>query len=248
MHRDPVRDLRTYVRHLIREGGGRKDLGVLSAGLGAIVVGDENDGYVDTVVYDVEALREFFLDDPETARNLGHVDREVLKDEVGDTVLGYVKIVPLGDRLRCWDAWQVAMSVGPGLGDLVYACAFATSPKGRLISDRVSMTPSSKGWWRKAPGAGRGMLPLDDVDDPRTPEPDDDCALREEDYLNYAYEAMGDEKEVLGAMKERHEALKADLIAAGGALGEYGERRLRNDLLTMGRKYFKVKTRDSVYT
>ena len=109
----------------------------------------------------------------------------------------------------CWDAMMIASIAGPG--KLMYGVAYALSPSGLLISDRDSMTSQAVAAWRNMSAKGiRGKKKLDDINPPHsTPEPEDDCILRPEEFLNYAYESEGWEPAALQAMRREHENLIA---------------------------------------
>lgn len=214
------------VRRLLREGGGPS-----VDGYGAVVF---NGGYsIVTVIYDVptleDALLEAFSDRGEA------MDSSEAVDLVADSVVGYVNITEPGSP--CWGAYSIAMAAGPG--KLVYGAAYATSPSGLIISDRESMTGDAVSAWRGMAAKGtRGKKKLDNVRDPQTPDEEDDCAVRKEDFLNYAYEAEGWEAGMLEGMKAEHEALKERLIKAGGPLAQFAERSLRGALRTAGKGHF----------
>jgi hypothetical protein len=95
-----------------------------------------------------------------------------------------------------------------GPGKLMYGLAYALSPSGLLISDRESMTSDAVSAWKGMAGKGtRGKKKLDNVAEPETPEPEDDCKVRPEEFLNYAYKAEGWEQETLRSLQDEHERL-----------------------------------------
>ena len=93
-------------------------------------------------------------------------------------------------------------------------------------------------WHNMASKGTRGKKKLDNADDPQTPEAQDDCSLRKEDFLNYAYEAEGWEKGMLSGMQTEHEDLQARLSRAGGALETFSQRDLRGLIRKAGRQFF----------
>ena len=219
---------RIYKR-LLREAGAPS-----VDGYGAVVYGGAGYNIV-TVIYDVPTLEDALLDafsSEEKAETLGSKE---LNDIIAPSIVGYVNITK--PAAPCWDAYQIAMIAGPG--KIVYGCAYATSPSGLMISDRDSMTTAAVSAWRSMAAKGtRGKKKLDNTFAPITPEPEDDCDLRKEDFLNYAYESEGWEKDMLEGMKAEHEALKKRLTSAGGTLGNFAEREIRVFIRTAGRKFF----------
>lgn len=187
---------------------------------------------IDTVIYDVPTLKRTLLD----AFSAGGGKETV---DVSGSIVGYVSITKPTES--CWDAYEVSLAAGPG--KIVYGCAYATSPSGLVMSHRESMTPKAKSAWRGMAAKGtRGRKKLDNVYDPVTPEPEDDCFLRDEDDLDYAYEATEDDKKMLEKMVAEHEALRSELIRRGGALAEYVESDLRIALRAAGLDFFDKKS------
>jgi len=138
-----------------------------------------------------------------------------------DVIRGYV-IIEKPD-MPCNDAYEVKASAGPGIGKVIYGVAFALSPSGILIPDRMSVSSyAQKGW--AAQYARRKKKSLDDFDhDPtdsdsfhakhHTKKLSDDCSTYEDheklDFLNYSYESEGWEPGLLRTMKKNHKAMMA---------------------------------------
>ena len=88
-------------------------------------------------------------------------------------IVGHIVIGP--SHGPCHGAKEVRVSVGPGKGDILYPAAAALSPTGRIVPDRGSVSKGAQGRWAKfPPEAG---LELDDIYDPKTPPPEDDCEV-----------------------------------------------------------------------
>lgn len=222
--------LERIYRRLLREGAAPTVNGygavVFSSGISIV-----------TVIYDVPTLEDTLLDEfSGVVEDEGEVmDVEEAAALVAPSIVGYVNITEPGNP--CWGAYSIAMAAGPG--KLVYGAAYATSPTKLIISDRTSMTPKAIGAWKGMAEKGtRRKKKLDNVWNPQTPEEEDDCALREEEFLNYAYEAEGGEEEMLEEMKAEHNALKARLMKAVGPLARFAERSLRGALRAAGRTFF----------
>lgn len=186
------------LRRIIREAADvGKDL--------AAVVDETSNGFKATV-YDPVVLEDLVLDSP-----------EILSDgptALKDCIVGRVHIVK--PEAPCWDAMKVASVAGPG--KLMYGLAYALSPSGLLISDREpeAMTAQSISAWRNmATKSSRGRKKLDNIAAPATPEPEDDCDIRPEEFLNYAYESEGWEGETLRSLQTEHERLVKRLTSDG---------------------------------
>lgn len=127
----------------------------------------------------------------------------------------------------CWGAWEVIASAGPGGADIartVYGLGYALSPSGIIMPDRASVSGAAKAAWARVAGkGGRKVLPLDDITNPKTPDPQDDCRLytgksRDTDpsknpQLQNAYSAQGWEKGMLKYLTAAHESFMDDLAA-----------------------------------
>ena len=135
-----------------------------------------------------------------------------------DVIRGYVMI----DRpdMPCNNAYEVKMSAGPGIGKVIYGVAFALSPSGILIPDRMSVSSLAQRGW-SAQVDRRKKKPLDDGEHPakgadpfhdahHTKKSTDDCDTHTGlDFLNYSYESEGWEPGLLRTMKKNHKAMMA---------------------------------------
>lgn len=125
----------------------------------------------------------------------------------------------------CWDAWEVIASAGPGGADIartIYGLGYAMSPSGVIMPDRGTVSaPAKAAWARVASKGDRYALPLDDIDDPQTSDPQDDCKLyrgkskntdpKDNPALQNAYQAQGWEKGMLNYLTAAHESFIDDL-------------------------------------
>lgn len=110
-------------------------------------------------------------------------------------------------REKCWGAWELEYVAGPGYGELLYKVGNAISSNNKLVPDRMHMRPKSLNLFTKY---GSNPQPLDDVDDPKTADPNDDCAMYsgigsakmpdKQDILNMAYTGPEDSKQVFSEL------------------------------------------------
>jgi hypothetical protein len=93
-------------------------------------------------------------------------------------ILGYIKLAP-GDDGSCWGAAEVAASAAvKGYGPMMYDIAMS-SINAPLMPDRSSLSPKAAQVWdfydKKRSDVKK--LPLDNIDDPKTPDEKDDCKV-----------------------------------------------------------------------
>ena len=130
----------------------------------------------------------------------------------------------------CNGAWEVSAIAGIGYGRVLYGLGYALVPGGRLMPDRHYSSKRAQGAWTKSVGKMRGF-PLDDVNDPQTEDPNDDCEVQvsvkkggPDPVLDVAYEGPAVDP---GPMQQVHretlEELMEILNAAGGEYGNVGE-------------------------
>jgi len=130
----------------------------------------------------------------------------------------------------CNGAWEVSSIAGIGYGKILYGLGYALVPGGRLMPDREYSSKRAQGAWRKSTGKLRGF-PLDDVEDPQTEDPNDDCAVRlsvkkggPDPVLDVAYEGPRVDP---GPMQQVHQETLEELMeilnAAGGDYGNVRE-------------------------
>ena len=74
-------------------------------------------------------------------------------------------------------SWEVSSIAGVGYGKLLYGIGYYLSPRGRLMPDRVYSSKRARDAWTRSVPKMKG-LPLDDVNDPQTPEKEDDCDVQ----------------------------------------------------------------------
>jgi hypothetical protein len=77
----------------------------------------------------------------------------------------------------CNDAWEVSSMAGIGHGKILYGLGYSLTPKGRLMPDRAFSSKRAKSAWTKSSGK-MARFPLDDIKDPQTEDPNDDCAVQ----------------------------------------------------------------------
>lgn len=151
-------------------------------------------------------FREIFIYDTDRAAN--QLSKLIKKDsenlDAHRIIRGYTSIKQPSDP--CNGAWEVKGTAGPGFGKLVYGVAYATSPTGIIMSDRVSVSEPAEAGWLKARDK-RISKELDDILNPRTIDPSDDCTVYQspgKEHLNRSYEEEGWERDVLAQLKRAH--------------------------------------------
>lgn len=152
----------------------------------------------------------------------------------------------------CWGAWEVIASAGPGGADIartVYGLGYALSPTGVIMPDRGTVSvPAKAAWARVASKGDRYALPLDDIDNPQTPDPQDDCKLyrgkskstdpKENPYLQNAYQAQGWEQGMLKYLTAAHESFMEDLKKENPKLPNALERYLTQGIHTFFKHHY----------
>jgi len=115
----------------------------------------------------------------------------------------------------CNGAWEVSSIAGIGHGRTLYGLGYYLTPNGRLMPDRAFSSKRARDAWTKSSGKMRGF-PLDDVKDPKTPDPNDDCSMQvptakggPDPVLDVAYEGPPVDP---GPMMKAHDATAAKLM------------------------------------
>lgn len=214
--------LKEYIRQLIRESSDDEDY------LAAVVwlEGPRRNA----VIYDTRMLERV----PKLLHRI-EKDWNGLRQSLCDNVIkGMIDVGPAGGG-ACNGAWMVYRSAGPQSGKMVYSVGYALSPTGRLMSDRLSVSDSASGAWKKVYGKPEyKKLSLDDEDahDPdgtvkydhphHTDDTSDDCAMyRGKDgseppekypHLQYAYEGTGEEQALLSMFRLNNENILKELF------------------------------------
>lgn len=133
---------------------------------------------------------------------------------VADIIKGAVSIRPVSKRMgQCRGAWQIAYIAGPGWGHILYPIAQAMSPNGLLTPDRKDVSDDASRAWEKSLKLNRPRLPFDDMEhqhdiegnEYHTDDPKDDCVVHlGRNHLNWAYEPLGDEAQLLSGLISNH--------------------------------------------
>lgn len=93
-------------------------------------------------------------------------------------ILGYIKVVP-GDSDSSWGAAEVVASAAvKGYGPMMYDIAMSKS-EAPLMPDRSSLSPKAANVWKYYDKQRSDVkkLPIDDIDNPQTPDPKDDGSV-----------------------------------------------------------------------
>jgi hypothetical protein len=210
------------LRRLIREalvGGERL----------ALCVRERYGSQIEVVLYSSEGVE----------RNLGEVVAGVESRRGVAGVLRGMATYELGSE-PCHGAWSVTQVAGPGYGRILYGLGYNLTPEHRLMPDRDYTSARAGRAWAGAAGKRLRGLPLDDIEDPATPDPSDDCTVKvprseggPDPVLDVAYE--GGELPVgeIEAMGAEHRAV-VELLGAEGV----GEERWVLWLLAQAKVYF----------
>jgi hypothetical protein len=160
-------------------------------------------------------------------------------------VVGYMALVPPAKGF-CYGAEMVQLvAADRGYGPLLYDIAMRMIPSHTLVSDRKSVTFAAQRVWDKY-FKERGdveALPLDDVNDPKTPPPEDDCVLHHgsRPVLNHAYRGPGkDPSPLLRAHRtfSRTVAKKAKSFGLDYSVGDFEEALYRAGRQFFGGRYY----------
>ena len=155
-------------------------------------------GLTTSVVYDINTVHEAIKQNAEPDAPSANP-----WEIIYPAIIGLVQIK--NPSHECWDAKEIAGISGPG--KIMYGVAYATSPSGLIISDRKSMTKQAISAWKGLSNKNsRERKPLDNPPpNNKTDEKIDDCDMREEDFLNYAYAEEGYERSMYETMKKNHQ-------------------------------------------
>lgn len=116
---------------------------------------------------------------------------------------------------QCYSGTMVknSASAEPGYGQIVYRVALGLEDT--LIPDRRSVTADAIAQWKKIAAGKRGnvkAMKLDNIADPKTPPPEDDCKLiaksPEDEYLDFAYKLDSAPPETQSLIKKHNETAK----------------------------------------
>jgi len=110
-----------------------------------------------------------------------------------DPVIAAVLISPPRHFGPCNGAWRVEMSASSRRGWGTAAYLAALDALGQMSPDRVSVSEKAQGLWRSLKRNGYvSDHPFDDIDDPKTPPPEDDCQIfrGQDEIINASYKLI----------------------------------------------------------
>lgn len=220
--------LKEYIRQIIFESNqGPEDLAMTYR---------FHSNWAEAVIYDKTRLLDVLDDildshgaDDKVLSTLAQrlVDEEVTK--------GFVDIgEPPGDDGRCNDAWEVSIAAGPRYGHVLYQVAFGLAAHNgkSLTSDRGgSSSAAQTRWGKEVPG--RNKTPFDDLKDPKTPPPEDDCKLQTNPILNFSYGALPDDEATWARLRDNHLKTYRELESRFSALGSERVAAIKEHLRTV---------------
>lgn len=170
--------LRTYIRLLVEAAVSGK----AAAENGQALYRRQAGKFVHYILYSPKALLEVTQDPDFFSMRF--------KKPLGEIVLAYIQAYPR--QGECNNATQITVSVATkGYGPLLYDIVMSDS-EGGIMPDRNSTSDPAKNVWQHY--AKRGdvdMHPFDDVDDPKTPEKDDDCLMVGDELLDQSFDGAG---------------------------------------------------------
>lgn len=136
-----------------------------------------------------------------------------VEETIDKVMLGIIEIGPT--YKPCNGAYEIIVSAVKNKGDggILYGLAYALSP-GQLTSDRNSVSQAAQKGWADTKKRQPGK-PFDDVYDPKTSDPSDDCELHKPgdrcrgehidvDSLNRSYNPEGWESPMLSRLEAAH--------------------------------------------
>jgi hypothetical protein len=89
---------------------------------------------------------------------------------------------------------------------------------GGLTSDRMETSRAAGRVWlnykERSASGDIESLPFDDLNDPKTPPPNDDCVMQDREWLNYSYK-LKSPPPGLGEMEGNHEKTKSIIKGLG---------------------------------
>ena len=191
--------LRQYIRQVLSENVlGPQELAVIHKSYS---------NFAEAVIYDPSALLHILYDVLESSSGddkiLGTLAQRLVDEDISK---GFVEIgEPPQDDGRCNDAWEVSISAGPRYGNVLYKVAFGLAQQNGkdLTSDRGGSSPKAQTRWEKE-SAGRDKHPFDDITDPKTPPPEDDCKLQSNPTLNFSYGAGSGDMSMFEELQKNH--------------------------------------------
>lgn len=123
----------------------------------------------------------------------GQLPEASSKNELEQYIFGVIDVgEPLDSDGDCYNAYQVDISSAQkGYGPLIYDLAMYILNKDGvpLTPDRRTVSPDASGVWNfyKSKRGDVASKPFDDIENPRTPSPEDDCRLHKNEPLDSAY-------------------------------------------------------------
>jgi hypothetical protein len=164
-------------------------------------------------------------------------------DDIQPAILGSVLISPTSKKYThgpCNNAFEINYIAGEGHGKDLYGAAYALASPNPLTSDRNRVTHPAQTAWKKAFTSGRKKNVFDDIKNPKTPDPDDDCLLFVDkngnpiEQLNYSYQQTPEDLNRLATQQQVHDEITSQIVA----LGNLNINQLELMISKAGVKYF----------
>lgn len=171
-----------------------------------------------------------------------------------DGIYGYMKVNdPSENDSECHGSSEIKLAAAvKGYGPLMYDIAMSNSPNHEIHADRVAVSTDARAVWSffRDKRSDVEALKFDNVDDPQTPSPEDDCNVHEPEKnsaVDYAYK--GSKTVNVSGMESVHARFAKAIvnIAAGTDIGRgTGETWLVDSdvddgLISAGANFFDLK-------
>jgi len=183
--------IRNYIRSVLLQEQGQYFQKAKQSGYAITMIEDPDsfdDHYV--ILYDTGTFSEFLVYTKENGLDPKDIHK-YRNDFKKDIAIASVSFYP--KKYTCYDHATVASaSAVPGakMGIVAYESAlyYATKKWGGLFADRGSVSDSALSVWKKySLRSDVKKNKFDNIENPQTPEPEDDCKFKDDDVLNYSY-------------------------------------------------------------
>lgn len=154
-----------------------------------------------------------FVKEKETVGHFGNYELRETKKIAAKCGVAWLYL--LKPRLApCNGAWQVMNSAGDG--KLAYESGYKLV-QGSLFPDRFSVSEPARSGWKRQRNKGRPSKPFDDIENPQTDDPNDDCIVygksdKDWDVLDRSYDMMSSDAPDVSSMRTAHQSVNKLLL------------------------------------
>jgi hypothetical protein len=224
--------LRTYIRHLVREAA-ITPKGASASGLALYAFKAMKGGFDRFVLYDPSAFHRFM----KAYKEHDEHDHESVISLAGlkgydSIIMGFIET---RQKAKCNNAGEVKASVAvKGYGPMMYDIAMAAY-EGGIISDRSTTSASAKNVWKGYNARGDvASKPLDNIEEPKTDDPNDDCYLVDDELLDRSYSGA---KPDVNNLTSKHNAVMTELEEL-----DIPESIIEDELKSLASSFFDTRT------